>query len=192
MQNIYLVVSHIVCSSPVGLNFMRTRHFLRIVSIPIMMLSTTMAHAQTKADTTAINNLLQEEVAAWNKGDAAAYSEHFAEDGTFTNILGMFFTGHKEFLMRHEQIFKGAFSKTLLQQTIVSLRFFHADIAVVETLTWISGFSKAGPPQGTHIDVKGRLRTRLLQVIVRRAGDWKIVVYHNVDLKPGTNAPEPQ
>ena len=34
--------------------------------------------------------VLKEEVAAWNLGDADAYSQHFATDGTFTNLLGMF------------------------------------------------------------------------------------------------------
>ena len=47
-------------------------------------------------------------MAAWNKGGAYAYSQHFAGDGTFTNILGMFFTGHQAFLDRQEGIFKGS------------------------------------------------------------------------------------
>jgi hypothetical protein len=29
-------------------------------------------------------------------------------------------------------------------------------------------------------------------VMVKEAGDWKITVYHNVDVKPGVTAPEPQ
>jgi hypothetical protein len=41
-------------------------------------------------------------------------------------------------------------------------------------------------------DVKGRLRTRLLQVMVKQGGDWKITVHHNVDVKSGVTAPEPQ
>jgi uncharacterized protein (TIGR02246 family) len=53
-------------------------------------------------------------VAAWNKGDAQAYSRHFAADGRFTNILGMFFTG-QAFLDRHEEIFKGIFRGTVLR-----------------------------------------------------------------------------
>jgi len=39
---------------------------------------------------------------------------------------------------------------------------------------------------------RGRLRTRLLQVMVKEAGDRKITVYHNLDVKPGVTAPEPQ
>jgi len=40
--------------------------------------------------------------------------------------------------------------------------------------------------------MKGRLRTRLLQVIVQRNGEWKIVAYHNVDVKSDVPLPEPQ
>lgn len=79
-----------------------------------------------------------------------------------------------------------------LQQDIVSAKFVRADVAVVETLTWVSGFPKAGPPPGTHIDPKGRLCTRLLQVMVRDAGKWRIASYHNTDVKPGTSVPEPK
>ena len=33
--------------------------------------------------------------------------------------------------------------------------------------------------------------TRLLQVLARRGTAWKIVAYHNVDVKPGVEVPEP-
>ncbi len=165
---------------------------LKIVPVFTMVLLTTMIHAQSRTDTVAIRNLIQEEIVAWNKWDAEAYSRHFAAEGTFTNILGMFYTGHKDFQERHEQIFKGVFHGTKLQQNIVSLRFIRPDVAVVETLTWVSGFSNAGPPQGAHTDEKGRLRTRLLQLMVKDEAGWKIEVYHNVDIKPGVTVLEPQ
>ena len=81
--------------------------FIRLSLVVTMSLFKTIALPQNKLDTTAIQNILQEEVTSWNNGDAITYSKHFAEDGTFTNILGMFFTGHKTFLERHEEIFKG-------------------------------------------------------------------------------------
>lgn len=146
--------------------------------------------AQTRSDTTAIQAILDQEVAAWNKGDAQTYSQHFATDGSFTNILGMFFIGHQHFLERHEQIFKGVFNKTVLNQKLVSLKFLGPDAAIVETLTWISGFSKAGPPPGTKLDTKGRLYTRLMQVMIKEPNGWKIVTYHNIDVKPGIPVPE--
>jgi hypothetical protein len=29
-------------------------------------------------------------------------------------------------------------------------------------------------------------------VMVKRSGEWQIVVYHNVDIKPDVEAPEPK
>jgi uncharacterized protein (TIGR02246 family) len=154
----------------------------------VMLLPTTM-RAQHHADSMLIRDILQEEVTSWNSGDAATYSRHFAENGTFTNIRGMFFIGHQQFLDRHVEIFKGMYSKTILRQEMVSFRFPSSDVAIVETLTWITGFPKDGSPKAVYIDSQGRLHTRLLQVFQKQSGDWKIVVYHNVDLKPDTPVP---
>ena len=60
--------------------------------------------AQTATHEAAIRSIIQDEIVAWNKGDAAAYSRHFAADGTFTNITGQFFTGYEAFLEQHEVI----------------------------------------------------------------------------------------
>ena len=156
----------------------------------VMLVSTPPALAQSTSDTTAVKAILDNEVIAWNRGDAVAYSQDFAEEGTFTNIQGLFFTGHKVFMNRHDQIFKGVFNKTVLQMKVVSLRFVRPDVIVVETLSQVSGFSPAGPPQGAHLDAKGRLFTRLSQVIVKGATAWKIASYHNVDVNPGILIPE--
>ena len=165
------------------------KHQLIIIATTFLTLLATTTNAQHNADSTTIQSILQEEVASWNSGDAATYSKHFAENGTFTNIRGMFFAGHQQFLDRHVEIFKGMFAKTVLQQDVVSFRFLSPDVAIVETLTWITGFPKGGSPKAIHIDDQGRLHTRLLQVFQKQAGDWKIVVYHNVDLKPDTPVP---
>ncbi len=165
---------------------------MRIASIVLLSLLTTLVNAQSKPDETAIRKILDEEVTMWNRGDTDGYSRHFATAGTFTNVQGMFFTGYKAFRDRHEEIFKGQFRGTVLQQEVVSLQFVRLDVVVVDTLTWVSGFSKAGPPPVLQTDAKGRLRTRLLQVLVRDGDDWKIIVYHNVDIKPGIGSPEPR
>ena len=158
-------------------------------SIAIILLLATTLKAQRTADSFAIRAILQEEVTSWNSGDAATYSKHFSERGTFTNIRGMFFKGHKQFLDRHADLFKGMFSKTVLQQEVISFRFLRPDVAIVETLTSVSGFSKDGAPKGVHIDSQGQVYTRLLQVFQKESGDWKIVVYHNVDVKLETPVP---
>jgi len=140
-------------------------------------------------DETVIRNIIKDETDCWNRGDAVAYSHHFAEGGSFTNIRGEFFVGHAAFLKQHDLILKTIFKNTTLQQDIVSLEFVSPDVAVVDTLTAMTGIVQwAGPP----LDAKARLRTRLLQVFARQNGEWKVVAYHNVDVKPGTSVAEPE
>jgi uncharacterized protein (TIGR02246 family) len=155
---------------------------MKTALVLVMVFLSTMLAAQGGPDEMVVRKIIHEQVAAWNKGDAEAYSRHFAADGTFTNIVGMFFTRHDAFRERHDQIFKGVFRGTTKQEDIVSVRFLRPDVAVAETLQTIAGVQKFLP--GTSGDVKGRLRTRLLQVFVKDNGEWKITVYHNVDVKP--------
>lgn len=158
-----------------------------LLAIPALL--ATRIGAQVVPDGTAVRNIIQDETDAWNQGDAVAYSRHFAPSGTFTNIRGQFFTGHAAFLTQHEAIFQGFFKHTVLQQDIVSLEFASPDVAVVETLTSVSGVAQTAPV--TVGDAEGRLRTRLLQVVARQGGKWKVVAYHNVDVKAGVPLPEP-
>jgi uncharacterized protein (TIGR02246 family) len=163
---------------------------MRAIAMVIVLLAGAVGAAQSKPDENAIHRILDDEITTWNHGDTDGYSQHFAADGTFTNVMGMFFTGRPAFRDRHEIIFKGPFRGTMLQLQVVSLRFLAGDVAVCETLTWVSGFKNGAPP-GLQLDTKGRLRTRLLQVMAKRNGEWQIVVYHNVDIKPNVEAPEP-
>ncbi|HZP04624.1 MAG TPA: SgcJ/EcaC family oxidoreductase [Terracidiphilus sp.] len=164
---------------------------MKAIALAIVLFAGINAAAQVKSDEAAIRGILDEEIATWNRGDAEGYAKHFAANGTFTNIRGLFYTGRQEYRDRHEVIFKGPFHGTKLELRVVSLRFPTPDVAICETLTWVSGFASGAPPF-LHLDAKGRLRTRLLQVMARRDGDWQIIVYHNVDVKPDVETPEPR
>jgi uncharacterized protein (TIGR02246 family) len=164
---------------------------MRSLSVLAIALVVTIAGVpQTSPDEAAVRNIVQEEITAWNSGDAAAYSRHFAADGTFTNIRGEFFIGREPFIQKHDNLFKGPFHGSSLKQDIVSLKFVRPDVAVVEVLTSVTGIPKLFP--GTNTDDKGRLRTRLLQVVVKNGGEWKITAYHNTDVKSGVPVPDPQ
>jgi hypothetical protein len=77
-----------------------------------------------------------------------------------------------------------------MKQDVVSLKFVRPDVAVVETLTAVIGIQKPSP--GMSLDTKGRLRSRLLQVMVKDGGEWKIVAFHNTDVRPDVPVPDPQ
>jgi uncharacterized protein (TIGR02246 family) len=159
--------------------------------IPVLVLAaTTVVQSQTSPADAAVRNIIQEEIAAWNRGDAVAFSRHFAADGTFTNIRGQFFTGREAFAERHEFIFKGIYRGTTMKQDVVSVKFVRPDVAVVETLTAVIGIEKLLP--GTSADSKGRLRSRLLQVMAKNGEDWQIVAFHNTDVRADVPVPDPQ
>ena len=158
----------------------------------IAFLALTIAHqsaSQSPADEAAIRKIIRNEIDTWNKGDAAGYSKDFATNGTFTNIRGQFFTGYDGFLKQHQAIFDGIFKNTTLNQRVVSLEFVRPGVAVVQTVTTVSGMAQA--PNGVTLDEKRRIRTRLLQIVARQGRVWKIVTYHNTDVKPGIPFTEP-
>jgi uncharacterized protein (TIGR02246 family) len=150
---------------------------MKAIAIGIMLLAGVIAAGQSKPDEDTIRSILDDEIATWNGGDTDGYSRHFAVDGTFTNFRGMLFVGRQAFRDRHEAIFKGPMHVTRLQLQLTSLRFLAFGVAVCETLSWVSHFENGAPPD-LHLDSKGRLRTRLLQVMAKRGGEWQVVVYH--------------
>src|SRR3984885_3353616 len=158
--------------------------------LAIALAATIAALAQPSSDEIVIRNIIQEEITAWNAGDAVAYARHFAADGTFTNVRGQFFTGRQAFIDRHDYVFKGQFHGSTLKQDIVSLKFVRPDVAVVEVLTSVTGIQKLFP--GTNTDDRGRRGTRLWLVLVKDGGEWKITAYHNTDVKSGVPVPDPQ
>ena len=163
-------------------------NFVFILSL--VLFATVAAFPQSSSDEAAVRNMIQDEIAAWNAGDAATFARHFATDGTFTNIRGQFFTGRKDFTERHDFIFKGIYRGTTMKQDIISLKFVRPDVAVVETLTAVIAIQK--PLPGMSVEASGRLRSRLLQVMVKDGGEWKIAAFHNTDVRPDVPVPDPQ
>lgn len=134
-----------------------------------------LAHAH---DESAIRRIVEDEVAAWNAGDAKAYARHFAPDGTFTNIYGMVFEGRDEFERRHADTFLSFFKGSQRRETIRRLKFLTSTVALLDVDTEVRGF---GPmPPGISTSQDGVLRTRLQQVLVKQRSAWTIASYHNV------------
>lgn len=80
--------------------------------------------APLASDEAPIRAIIAEQVTAWNAGDAKAFSASFADDGSFTNIRGTVFYGHRAFEDRHAEIFRGFFkgSKLAMSPTKDPLR----------------------------------------------------------------------
>ncbi|MEJ8819744.1 SgcJ/EcaC family oxidoreductase [Lacibacter sp. H407] len=137
-----------------------------------------------------IIQILNEQARGWNEGNAEMYANAFSEDGSFTNIFGMFFKGHQTFFQKHDMILKNVFKNSRFEYKLVHLQFPVDEVAVVETLITVSAFNKSGSFNLIHTDKEGRMFTRLVQVMVKKINSWKIISYHNLDIKEGIAIPE--
>lgn len=133
-------------------------------------------------DEVPIRAIIAEQVRAWNAGDAKAFSASFAEDGSFTNIRGTVFYGHRAFEDRHAEIFRGFFKGSRLAMSPTRIRFVRPDVAIVDVVTELSDLRGRTPP-GVRAMADGNIRTRLQEVFVKDKGSWQVASYHNVDVK---------
>jgi uncharacterized protein (TIGR02246 family) len=141
----------------------------------------------TEADRAAIETLIIAEDAAWNSGDAVAYSRAIGKDCVFTNIFGAVFVGHPGFEAQHAHIFSTVFRGTRLRQTIDHMLFVRPDVAIVNTSAEVTGVQAFPPGVQAH---NGALLSKLLQVFVKENGAWEISSYHNVDVKAAPPMPK--
>jgi uncharacterized protein (TIGR02246 family) len=136
----------------------------------------------TTDDERLIRSIIAEEEAAWNVGDATAYAARFHRDGSFTNVFGDRYFGRESFLARHAAIFN-TFAKGSKASLSVHRICFPVPGTAVVDVDCVLAADGALPP-GLSRAPDGRLRTSLLQVMVKDRGEWWTVGYHNVDVKP--------
>jgi uncharacterized protein (TIGR02246 family) len=134
------------------------------------------------ADEAAIRRLIDDLVAAWNRGDAEAFGARYRDDGTFTNVFGAFHFGREEFLRRHAEVFRGFLKETTIAMSVRKLRFVRPDVAVLDADMAYAGFQTL--PAGVQAMPDGLVHSSLLMVLVKDAGDWWIAAYHNIWQSP--------
>ncbi|WP_340316140.1 SgcJ/EcaC family oxidoreductase [Rhizorhabdus argentea] len=133
------------------------------------------------ADRGAIAHILDDEGAAWAAGDADAFAAHVLPDVSFANSVGMFSVGKAPFVAQHKTIFSTIYKGSQMRQFIAAITFVKPDVAIVDTVTKLSGAQQL--PTGTAA-VDGVLYTRLEQVMVKRGGSWSVAAFHNVPIQP--------
>lgn len=155
---------------------------IKLLLIVFSFMAVIPARAADKvSDDVAIRQIVSEQVKAWNVGDAKAFSASFAEDGSFTNIRGTVFYGHRAFEERHVEIFAGFFKGSKLAMSVDKIRYVRPDVAIVDLSTVVSHLQ--GLPPGVKAATDGNIHTRLQQVLVKNSNVWTVTSYHNVDVK---------
>lgn len=138
-----------------------------------------------------IRDIIARQVDGWNRGDARGFATGCRDDVGFTNILGMRWDTRAGFEARHAEMFRGVFAGSHLAVEVERLRWPGPDTAIADLLTVLTG--ARGAPPGIRLSPDGRLRTRLLEVFVRRDGQWEIAACHNTAVYPPDGAaPHPE
>lgn len=157
---------------------------LRSLVSALMMLAAGMAavsFAQDAASEAPIRAIVAEQVVAWNAGDGQAYARHLAPDASFTNLFGMVMYGAPAFAQRHADILATFYKGTAKRHAIRRIRFVTPDVAIVDIDNEVRGVKAM--PGGIVVPPDGIVKTQLMEVFVRRKGQWWIEAYHNVDVK---------
>ena len=127
-------------------------------------------------DEMGIKKVLADQVEAWNRRDAKAFSMAFAEDADFTNVVGASAHGRAEVEKFHAPMFATIFKDSNLKMTKTKIRFIKPDVAAVDAWWEMTG---AKTREGKEIP----LRKGLLNfVMTKEGGRWFITVMHNMDL----------
>ncbi|MGH7937117.1 MAG: SgcJ/EcaC family oxidoreductase [Bryobacteraceae bacterium] len=155
---------------------------LNAVSVSLLLASHGLVAAETPNDEESrIRQIVAEQVQAWNIGDAKAFALRFAEDGSFTNIRGSVFYGHRAFEERHAKIFSTFFKGSKLAMSVTRIRFLRPDVAIADVAAEVSELH--GTPPGIKTGADAHIHTRLQEIFVKNRGEWEIAAYHNVDVK---------
>ena len=151
---------------------MRTIAICFMLAFPLLLMSQTGA----ETDENAIRTVLDRFVDAWNRHDARAFAAVFAEDADFTNWRGTGATGRAKIEAFHAPMFATIFSKSHQEHTDIKIRFVRPDVAAVDVRWKMTG---ATDQQGNPRPEREGL---LSFVMAKNAGQWEIVVMHNLDV----------
>lgn len=117
----------------------------------------------------ALESIVSELSAAWNRGDAAAYAAPFAADAEQINIFGAQLCGRGEIEQRHDVIFKSIFQHSTNVFSVLGTRAVGPDALIARVA------SAVDVPRGP---LQGRLET-IVSMVLQHSARWEIVLFHN-------------
>ena len=156
-----------------------------IQSAPLLLLFiavTSASSAQDNSPEAQIRDIVARQVTAWNAGDGPGFAGPAAPEISFTNLYGTVMYGADAFTKRQVEVLATFFKGTNKRHTIRRIRFVTPDVAIVDIDNEVRGVTAM--PGGIAAPSDGVLRTQLMQVFVRRNGQWWMEAFHNVDVKP--------
>jgi len=127
-----------------------------------------------------LRKVVDDEEAAWNRGDAKALAAVFRDDATYVDAFGEVARGRAEVDARVAEAL-AAWKGTTLALKVRKVRVLKPDVALVEADLELTGWKKL--PPGFKAEDDKTQRSRLLQVFVKEAGSWKVAASYEADVK---------
>ncbi len=127
------------------------------------------------ADEAAIRQTVADFDQSFSSHNAHGTAMTFAEDGDFTNMLGVHKRGRKDIEERFTGLFSGTLKEAQRTDAVRSIRFMTPEVAVVDADTVITNTRGAG---GSMI----ALRKGLMTLVMTKHGErWLIAVFHEAE-----------
>jgi uncharacterized protein (TIGR02246 family) len=156
-----------------------------ILSIIILMAAITKAQG-TKADETAIQQILAHFTSDWNKNDFSDMKDYLTTDCNWVNVVGMRWNGLKEVQFAHQAFANTMFKGVKLETLNSEIHFLLADIAIVYWRSHIGTYyTNQGKIKAGDCDALGTV------VVVKQGGKWMIRSTENVDVVAEAVAHDP-
>lgn len=130
----------------------------------------------SKADDTAIRQIVQQVQDGWNAHDGKAFAAPFAEDADYVIVNGQHIKGRMAIETGHTGIFTTIYKDSRNVATIKSIRFLRSDVGLVH-VEWNLEFRIGGELK------KGHAMNSM--VMTKDKGKWSIAAFHNTPIQPG-------
>lgn len=128
------------------------------------------------SDETAVRDVLNRFVSAWNQHDMDEFAQLFSEDADFVNVVGMRWLGRAAIKDAHVRSHAAQFRNSRLVITDSAVRFLSPDVAVARSTWELNG----------HLSPDGRAaptrRGIITNVLKKSEAGWQIVVTQNTDI----------
>ena len=115
---------------------------------------------------------------AWNRHDARAIANLFAEDGDVVNVVGWWWHGRSQIEKQLRDAHAFIFKESVLTHDEVHIRFLDSRVAVVHVRWSLVGHKN---PDGTPGQSRKGVETYVLQ---KQEEKWLIAAFQNTDSIP--------
>lgn len=122
-------------------------------------------------DVAAIERIIGDIEAAFNRKDADLAVAHFADDATATSATGVRITGRDALLEAHQQGYAGFLKDQYVRYTIAGITFLRPDVALVQKE------ARATTREGDLIDLDHAMVA--LYVLAKDGDHWRIAARAN-------------